>query len=232
MASGEGDDLQSALKINALCHRMAQIGIDRLAERVKLIPLLKSIGKFTVSARSPTIHPTKDRDDLRRKREAETPPEFLRMVLTYSPTKGLFKWKRLPKKGRAAAGWFAGCALKSGYCLITVLGFQFRAHRVAWAISHGEWPAGDLDHKNGDRGDNRLENLRLATAAENARNSRAHGEIPLKGVSRRSVGGKFQAQITVDRKRIHLGTFATAEEAHAAYKAACKSLHGKFARTA
>lgn len=88
-----------------------------------------------------------------------------------------------------------------------------------------------VDHINGNRLDNRRENLRLATYSENGRNKPAvQGSSTLKGVSWHTSRGKWRAVIKVNRVSRHIGYFATEAEAAAAYAAAAKELHGEFAR--
>ena len=92
-----------------------------------------------------------------------------------------------------------------------------------------------VDHANGSSLDNRRSNLRLATSSNNQHNraARRDSSTQLKGVIRQSGDQvTFKAGITVARKRVHLGTFTSAKDAHAAYCEAAASLHGEFARTA
>lgn len=94
-------------------------------------------------------------------------------------------------------------------------------------------PAGlQVDHINGDTLDNRRSNLRLATNAQNVMNSgvRADNHSGFKGVSRSRSG--WVARVTLSGKTTYLGWFKTPEEAHAAYSASAKVMHGEFARTA
>lgn len=95
-------------------------------------------------------------------------------------------------------------------------------------------PQSDMgcDHINGNGLDNRRENLRLASHAENIRNQRQRKDnsTGYKGVSFEKNRKKFTAQIQFNRKRYRLGCFLTAEAAHAAYCEAANNLHGKFAR--
>jgi hypothetical protein len=86
-----------------------------------------------------------------------------------------------------------------------------------------------IDHENGDSLDNRAENLRIATMAQNAMNSSNIGKSGFKGVSR-VASGKFIAKVTGNGRYEYLGRFKTAEEAARAYDGAARRLHGSFAR--
>ena len=90
------------------------------------------------------------------------------------------------------------------------------------------------DHINGNGLDNRRENLRICSAAENSRNQKLHknNKNLLKGVSRVHKMKKFRARIMVSGKEKHLGCFSTPEEAHAAYCEAAKKHFGDYARFA
>jgi hypothetical protein len=112
----------------------------------------------------------------------------------------------------------------NGYLSIGLKGRIYYAHRLAWLYVHGEWPVDFIDHINGIRSDNRILNLRECSAAQNSQNlakqynkTRLTGVVPWKK--------RFQAKICVDYKRINLGSFKTAEEAHAAYLAAKAKYH-------
>lgn len=80
-------------------------------------------------------------------------------------------------------------------------GRNVRLHRLIWEEAYGPIPDGMwIDHINGDKHDNRLDNLRLATGQQNQMN-----RPRAVGVSRSR--GRWQAQITVDYRNIHLGNF-------------------------
>ena len=108
------------------------------------------------------------------------------------------------------------------------------AHRVAWVMTHGEWPKEMIDHINGDRSDNRLCNLRQATRSQNLINSKlsSRNSSGFRGVSWCSAKQKWDARIYSATKLRLLGRFKTKEEAIAAYAAAAAELHGDFAYTA
>lgn len=119
------------------------------------------------------------------------------------------------------------------YRVLNLGGQNYKAHRIAWLMHHGYDPGEMLvDHKNGNSLDNRAENLRLATGAQNSQNQskNANNSCGSKGVVQVSTG-KWVAKIGVNRKRIHVGTYLTREEAEAAYFSAAMLQHGNFART-
>ena len=151
---------------------------------------------------------------------------------------GQIYWKK--DYGRVKAGTKIGYIDKwHGYVRMNVpkVPFHgraiFRAHRVLWKLATGEWPVDQIDHINGIRSDNRLSNLREATNGQNQANSPAYSNnlLGLKGVRKRGNSAKsYKAQITHGGKNWWLGSYATPEEAHAAYLRAAKNQHGEFAR--
>lgn len=161
---------------------------------------------------------------------AENEIDWARLV-SYDPSNGIFRWIEAGK-GRTV-GAVAGFASrgKPPYWQLKHAGKWYPAHRVAWFLVHGEWPKGILDHKNGNSLDNRISNLREATFSENAMNrpGKPQANVPYKGVWLRK--NKYVAEIAINRKRMHLGVFDTAEAAHTAYSAAAAKHHGEFSRT-
>lgn len=111
-----------------------------------------------------------------------------------------------------------------------------RMHRVIMARKLGRdlerWEL--VDHVNGDTLDNRRDNLRLATNSENQfnRDLPAHNSTGYKGVYRNTAGSRkpWQAAITVNRRKIYLGSYTTPQDAARAYDAAARQLAGQFAR--
>lgn len=159
----------------------------------------------------------------------------LRELLNYDPLTGVFTF-RLARKGRfAKVGEIAGrIRPDDGGRRLGLDGGRYWGNQIAWLYVTGEWPSLAVDHINGDRSDDRFANLRLATGSENLANARRprHNTSGLKGANWHAKAGKWRATIKKDRTPIHIGYFATAAEAHAAYMAKAKELFGEFARAA
>lgn len=145
-------------------------------------------------------------------------------AVSYDPGTGLFT--RRKSGGRKREGDSAGYVRPDGYRVVFVSGKWRLAHRLAWLMTHGEWPPAEIDHINGDPSDNRLCNLRLASRSENMRNVKGK-----KGWHWHASRNKWQALIRVDGKRQYLGQYATEAEAKAAYQRAAVELHGGFTST-
>lgn len=120
---------------------------------------------------------------------------------------------------------------KDGYVLVKADGRMYKAHRLAWLIAKGAWPQQIIDHIDGDRSNNRIENLREVSASQNQYNRRVMccAVGGLKGASYNRRDKKWQATIRVKGKSTYLGYFDTAEEAHLAYcEAAAKHFGEHF----
>lgn len=151
-----------------------------------------------------------------------------REFLNYSPETGELSWKKKPAV-RIPAGAVAGNVQRNGYRYVMFKGESIRAHRLAWLIVHGEWPSGDIDHINGVRDDNRLENLRSVARNVNAQNERkarvTNKSTGILGAYRVGNTGRFRAIIHVGGAPKNLGRFDTAEAAHEAYVQAKRQFH-------
>lgn len=150
----------------------------------------------------------------------------LRELLSYNPESGQLSW--LESRGSVASGKLCNTKDKHGYIVIRVDRRLYKAHRLAWLHAYGEWPRGVIDHINHDCSDNRLENLRDVTQAQNSGNilgPKAGNKSGFLGVHYDRRAGRYCAEIKLNRKKHHLGHFQTAEEASAAYLTAKRKLH-------
>ncbi len=135
-------------------------------------------------------------------------------LISYDELTGKLTWKVKPN-GRVELGSEVGHRRKDGYLSTKIKRKNYLVHRLIWRIAYGEDPECDIDHINGDRSDNRLKNLRLATRQQNLRNSAnlKNNTTGYKGVFFHSQSGKFRARIIISGKRIHLGSFDSKHEA-------------------
>lgn len=163
-------------------------------------------------------------------------PEFLRKLLRYDPDAGKLFWRDRPRdmfcSDRIFRSWnarFSGAEAltainKDGYRRGLINKKDFVAHRVMWAIFHGEWPQRQIDHINGNRTDNRLNNLRVVSNKTNCRNQRRRktNSSGVMGVSWFARDRCWRAAIKVNGKTIHLGYYQTLSEAKNARELANK----------
>lgn len=152
------------------------------------------------------------------------PLHRLTAELSYDPSTGEFRWLR-GKQGRNADLSVAQY-VNNGYRRIQVDGRTYLAHRLAFYMAHRREPVGEIDHIDGNRANNKIDNLREATRVENARNRHSRGVFKHPHRQARP----YTARIQFDGKLKHIGVFATYDEAAAAYAAATRNLFGEFSR--
>lgn len=164
--------------------------------------------------------------------------EYLRKRLRYEPETGKLFWldcEDMPQRWRTRwAGKEAFTAIGNhGYKTGSVNWKDFLAHRVAFAIFNGFWPKLCVDHINGIRSDNRIENLKEASMQDNARNScmRKDNTSGVRGVTWNKKEGKWSVTINFDGKQRWVGNFMVLEDAkcarmNAAYENGYTSRHG------
>lgn len=159
-------------------------------------------------------------------------PDDVKALLDYDPLTGDFRWK--VRRGQASVGKIAGTPHNQGYIQIKAGEKIVLAHRLAWFVTYGKFPSCDIDHINGDKRDNRIANLRLATRSENMANTTLprSNTSGFKGVWYFKRTGRWMAGFRKDGKSIHLGYFDTAEEAAEAHRIAYAKAFGEYARAA
>lgn len=153
-------------------------------------------------------------------------------AFSYDPNEGVFRYAQPGPHKRV--GGNAGCINRKGYRYVYFAGRSHFAHRLAWFYVYGQWPEGFLDHVNGDRDDNRIANLRIATNSQNMANRKrnANSTTGVKGVQYVKKSRRYMARIQADGVRLELGYFVTIDEAKSAYAAKARELFGDFARLA
>lgn len=166
---------------------------------------------------------------------------YLYECFSYCETSGALTWKRRPRSHfsseRSCNAWnarFPGQRADQsdgrGYFQVKVSGVKHLSHRVVFAMAHG-WAPDFIDHIDGERQNNTLENLRPATKQQNARNAnkKSTNTSGYKGVSKK--GGKWRASICIAGKMHEIGQFDDEIEAANAYDNRAAELFGGFAKT-
>ena len=158
--------------------------------------------------------------------------DLLNHLFEYDKETGNLIWKIKPSsRGHSVkAGDIAGTLKSHGYLCVGINYNSYRAHRLIFLMHKGYLPK-TVDHINGDKLDNRIENLRAATIGQNQHNRKtnANNTSGYKGVCWNKAQKKWTARITLERKNIHLGYFANVEEAAEVVRKAREELHGDFA---
>lgn len=166
-------------------------------------------------------------------------PALLRKLLRYEPETGKLYWLERTLEmfphARACISWNARFARKEALTSLDRKGYRrgaifnkfYAAHRVIWAIVHGEWPPEQIDHINGDKQDNRLGNLRAVSNSENLKNQKRpkNNTSGIIGVYWNKQLVAWHAQIKINGKKKHLGTYQCIGAAAAA-RASADLKHG------
>jgi hypothetical protein len=153
----------------------------------------------------------------------------LRELLSYDPESGV--WVRLKSTGKAKVGSTAGSIEPRGYRRIRIDGKPYLSSRLAHLFMKGEWPTHEMDHIDCNPSNDSWLNLRPATRLQNNANRKLSNKSGFQGASRSSTN-RYKAEMKLNGKRIYLGSFVTAEEAHASYVTASKEIYGAFSRAA
>lgn len=150
-------------------------------------------------------------------------------MVSYDRETATLSWKKSPNVN-TPAGKICGNFDRHGYRVFSLDNCLMLGHRVVWMLHYGTTLNSDLDHINGIRSDNRIENLRLATPGQNAanRNLSRNNTSGSKGVTLHATG-KWQAQLQHEGKNYYLGLHVTRQAAADAYAAKAKILFGEFA---
>ena len=132
--------------------------------------------------------------------------------LQYNPETGDIIWIQIKAKAyRIKVGQIAGSIDSHGYLQIQFQGKKYKAHRVAWYLHYGVWPTNEIDHINGIKNDNRINNLRDVIRSKNQFNQKRHREKTVKYYYYDKRGQKWKVQTQINSKQKQLGLFDSEE---------------------
>ena len=171
-------------------------------------------------------------------------PELLRQLLRYEPETGKLFWRKrsadLFQNKKICNTWnskFANAPaftskILGGYLIGSIHNKKYYAHRVIWAIQTGAWPKNHIDHKDGNRANNKFENIRDVTRGQNNSNkfSQKNSSSKYLGVSWRKRSKKWRVNVTKNGTTKYIGLFSDEIEAAKAYDHAAAQVHGEFAK--
>ena len=169
-------------------------------------------------------------------------PDYVKLLFTYD--NGKLIWNQRPLEhfkcirncnmwNTQNAGKEAGRIRKSGKgyrCDIGIDNISYSRYIIVWAIHKNEWRPGEIDHKDVDSLNDKIENLRIANKFQNIMNRKVskNNKLGIKGVRKKC--GKFESAIKIHGKTIYLGRFLNLEDAKFAYLEAANKYAGEFAR--
>jgi len=152
--------------------------------------------------------------------------ELVQYLFDYKDGKLIWKNHRWSRKNGSVAGVISRC----GYLMVAINRKRYLVHRIVWIWHKGELPD-VLDHINGDKTDNRIDNLRPTTMSENAwnRTSKGRNTSGHKGVTKHKASGKWQVFITENGNYRYFGLYKNKDIAATIANLARFKYHGNFA---
>ncbi len=151
----------------------------------------------------------------------------LKELLSYDPSSGEFYWIK-PSNNRMV-GKRAGSINSTGRRHIKIGDYFYKEHRLAWLYMHGSMPESDIDHIDRNPLNNRIQNLRLATKAQNSLNrGKPRTSNPAKGVRFVEAKGKWRCYGTYKKRSIHIGYFDDLELATLVSEVFREKFHGDY----
>lgn len=144
---------------------------------------------------------------------------LIKEYLGYDKKSGFVFWKK-SRGNKLKIGSVAGSLHRTGYLSLEFLGKPYMVHRVSWLLNYGCWPNGQIDHINGIRTDNRIDNLRDVSPRENSKNCKKHRNGNAPGACFDKSQNNYISSIYVNKKQYYLGRFKKKEDAAEYYEMA------------
>jgi hypothetical protein len=139
--------------------------------------------------------------------------ETVQMLFDYNPETGVMR-RKISVSSRAQRGYVVGCETTAGYLVVRYDGKLHYVHRLIWLHVYGAWPVSEIDHIDGNRRNNKLDNLREVTRSQNLHNKDMSG-----GVYWSQRDKVWVATIQVAGIRKHIGQSKVKKVAELLYRA-------------
>jgi len=142
----------------------------------------------------------------------------LKELVSYNKNSGIFTWNKT-RRG-CKLGSVSGSVNSRGYHEIKINGKRYLSHRLAFLYENGRFPKNEVDHIDHDKLNNKFSNLREVEKLENARNQKLHksNSSGICGVRFRKSRNRWIAEIHINSKTQHIGSFTSKEDAVKARK--------------
>lgn len=148
----------------------------------------------------------------------------LREIFSYNPVEGILTRLKAPRSDAIGV-----VSLRTNH--LSCENVHYTISRLVWALHYGYWPDQLIDHRDGDKGNIKIKNLRAATFQQNMYNRVGYGDYPKGVVLKRDANRAkpWSARIRIDGRKVAIGAYATMEEAAEAYRQAAEKYQGEFA---
>ena len=152
-------------------------------------------------------------------KKSEMTSEILKEYFNYDPLTGSLTWKRkhCSKVVKGSEVGSLSTAPKAHHKVVHFKGSLYAVHRLIWCWYYGSWPTGHIDHINHDELDNRIENLRDVSQAENNLNNslRSDNSTGYTGIwiNKQNSKKKYMAEISLKGKKVFCKSFYTLQDA-------------------
>lgn len=145
----------------------------------------------------------------------------LESIFDYNQKSGMLFWKN---------GKRAGSNLYNGYRRVKLQGVEYKEHRLIWVLFFDKQPKQLIDHINGIKDDNRIENLREASVSQNTCNSKlsVRNNTKTKGVYYNHKRKKYIVNCSINGNSKYLGSYKTLEEAQNTIRNYREKIHGEY----
>lgn len=158
-------------------------------------------------------------------------------MITQAKAKDMFEYRdgwlywKVPRSRGVKAGDRVGAITKRGYAQTAINGKSTSVHRLVFLLHHGYLPK-QIDHIDGDKANNRIENLRDVTTAQNNSNrgTPINNTSGVKGVCWHKSNKKWVVSLSINKTRRYFGAFDDMELAELVANEARSKYHGEYAR--